>query len=77
MPILFFEESASDKRLRKLLEKRNLTALDNAERYVLDEKILDHINTMSLKPKRRQELQEVLENNQDDEDYFNPDNVNF
>ena len=73
MPILFFEESASDKRLRKLLEKRNLTALDNAERYVLDEKILDHINTMSLDPERRQELKEILEDNQDDEDYFTYD----
>jgi hypothetical protein len=71
MPILFFDERASDKKLRKLMERRNLTPQDNPGLRALDKEILEHINIMPLDPERRQALKEALENNQDDEDYFN------
>jgi hypothetical protein len=74
MPILFFDERSSDKKLQKLMERRNLTPRDNPSLRVLDEEILEHIRTMPLNPEQRQALEDALENNQNDEDDFNPYN---
>ncbi len=77
MPILFFEESSSDKKLRELLEKRHLTAPDNPQYLELSRAILNHINIMPVSNQRREELKAMLENSLDEDDYFNNNFLNL